>query len=123
MTRLLAAFLLLAAPAHAEEGDARRGEAVFQRCYSCHSVDPAEGSLQGPNLHGVVGRAAGRAEGFEYSEALKAAAGGGLVWTPEAISGFVTNPQAAMPGTAMGFIGLRSAQDRADLLAYLGQQR
>lgn len=123
MTRLLAALLLMAAPAWAEEGDAPRGEAVFQRCYSCHAVDPAEGSLQGPNLHGIVGRAAGAAEGFEYSEALKAAAARGLVWTPEAINQFVADPRAMLPGTAMGFVGLRSAQDRADLLAYLGQQK
>jgi len=25
-----------------EAGDAARGERAFQRCYSCHSVDPNE---------------------------------------------------------------------------------
>lgn len=119
MRRVAVLVLMSVASARAQDGDARRGEAVFQRCYSCHAVDPAEGGLQGPNLHGVVGRAAGAFGGFEYSEALKAARTGGLVWTADAIERFVADPQTAMPGTTMGFVGLRSAQDRADLMAYL----
>ncbi len=31
---------LLASASYSEPGDVARGELVFQRCYSCHSVDP-----------------------------------------------------------------------------------
>lgn len=109
-------------PAGAQDGDPQRGEAVFQRCYSCHAVDPAEVGLQGPNLHGVVGRAAGTLEGFEYSDALRRASRErGLVWTAAEIDRFITGPQQALPGTSMSFMGLKSARDRADVVAFLGQ--
>ena len=61
---LVMAMLAAAAPS---------GEALFQRCYACHSVDPAEQGLPGPNLAGVVGRRAGAQAGFDYSPAMRAA--------------------------------------------------
>ena len=57
--------------AHAD-GDPARGEKVFQYCYSCHSVQPGETNLQGPNLLGIVGRRIASQEGFTYSPALRA---------------------------------------------------
>ena len=55
----------------ASESDAVRGERVFQRCYSCHSVDPHEtAKLQGPNLFQIIGRPAGAVAGFDYSAAM-----------------------------------------------------
>src|SRR3546814_8066494 len=64
------------APADAQGigGDPSRGERVFQRCYACHSVDPAETALEGPNLDGVVGRKAAALSGFDYSDAMIAQA-------------------------------------------------
>jgi cytochrome c len=112
------ALLLAAPPAHAE-GDPARGERVFQRCYSCHSVDPAERNLQGPNLAGVIGRRAGTLDQFEYSDAMVAAGRGGLVWTEAKLDLYVTDPQAMVPGTAMGPVPLNTPADRADLIAYL----
>jgi cytochrome c len=122
-TPCTASLALLAAltpspPAWAE-GDAGRGARVFQRCYSCHSVDPGEKPLQGPNLAGVIGRRAGTLPRFEYSEAMTAAGRGGLVWTEEKLDLYVTDPEAVVPGTAMGPVRLGSPADRADLIAYL----
>lgn len=118
----VAAFALLLAAyagiAHAGEGDPVRGERVFQQCYACHSVQPGEDDLPGPNLAGVVGRAAGRA-GFDYSPALRAAAAGGLVWTREALDAFLRDPKAALAGTSMSYVGLNDARARADVIAYL----
>jgi cytochrome c2 len=40
---------LLASVSYSQQSDVARGEQVFQRCYSCHSVDPKEtAALQGP---------------------------------------------------------------------------
>jgi len=103
----------------AAEGDPARGERVFQRCYACHSVDPSETGLDGPNLHGVVGRPVGAADGFAYSEALQARAADGLVWEEAALDAFLADPQGFLPDNAMGFFGLRDEDARADLIAYL----
>ena len=105
---------------HAQaEGDAARGARVFQRCYSCHSVVAGEQSLQGPNLAGNIGRRAGTLDDFEYSDAMIAAGRNGLVWTEERVDTYVTDPEALVPGTAMGPVRLNNPADRADLIAYL----
>jgi cytochrome c len=109
--------------ARGAEGDAARGERVFQRCFSCHSVAPSEtAQLQGPSLHGVVGRPAATVAGFDYSDAMKAKAAGGLVWTPETLDRFIADPDTFVPGTPMVVLPpLRDEQDRADLIAYLAR--
>lgn len=105
-------------PAHAE-GDAARGQRVFQRCFSCHSVNPEERNLQGPNLAGVMGRRAGTLPQFEYSDAMVAAGRNGLVWSEDSLDTYVRDPQTMVPGTAMGPVRLSNLADRADLIAYL----
>jgi cytochrome c len=119
---LTAAFLAQwpGAASRAAEGDAARGERAFQRCYSCHSVDPGEtAQLPGPSLFRVVGRPAAALPGFEYSDALKAKGAAGLVWTPTALDRYIADPEAFAPGTLMSVPPLRDAQERADLIAYL----
>jgi cytochrome c len=119
---LAVAFVVLVAvqaPPAAAGGDPARGERVFQRCYACHSVDPSETGLEGPNLHGVVGRPAGAIDGFAYSKALRGRATDGLVWDEAALDAFLADPQGFLPGNAMGFFGLRDGDARADLVAHL----
>jgi cytochrome c len=115
------AALLAASIAATAEGDAARGARVFQRCYSCHSVDPNEtAQLQGPSLYGVIGRRAGSVPGFEYSDAMKAKGAAGLIWSADVLSRFIADPDALVPGTPMVVLPpLQDAQDRADLIAYL----
>jgi hypothetical protein len=43
------------------------------------------------------------------------------VWDGVTIDAWLTNPLKALPGTKMAFGGIRDAQDRADLIAYLRQ--
>ncbi|MBC7131799.1 MAG: cytochrome c family protein [Roseovarius sp.] len=97
--------------------DPANGERVFRNCAACHSLEQGENKT-GPYLYGVVGREVGTAQGFGYSGALKAVVD---VWTPEELDAFLENPRSYAPGTTMGFAGLRKAQDRADLIAFLDQ--
>lgn len=109
----------LAAVATAQPSSAAEGRKIFQRCYACHSIDPAETGLEGPNLAGVVGRRAGAVRGFEYSPAMRRAGARGLVWTEAALDGFLADPEAVVPKTEMFIPPLRRAADRAAVIAYL----
>ncbi|MDK1387670.1 Cytochrome c-554 [Ensifer psoraleae] len=100
-------------------GDPAAGEKVFRKCQACHAVGADAKSKTGPALTGVIGRPAGKVEGFSYSPALTKEAEAGLVWTPDKIGEFLTNPKGFLPGTKMSFAGLRKDQERADLIAYL----
>ena len=117
--------LVCLAPAHAAaaaadiggpHGDPVHGKALYQACSGCHSLDEND---VGPKHRGVVGRHAGVVPGYSYSPALK---GSGLVWTPSNLDRWLTNPQALVPGARM-FFSMRDAQSRADVIAYLAQQR
>jgi cytochrome c len=116
---MLAAHALVAVLVTVAGADAGRGERVFQRCYACHSVLPAETTLPGPNLRGVVGRRAGTLPGFRFSNAMVEAGERGLVWSRETLDAYVTDPLALVPGSEMVIPGLRDPQDRADLIDYL----
>ena len=43
----------------------------------------------------------------------------GIVWTPETLEKFITDPQAMVPGNRMPYAGMTIAGDRADLIAFL----
>jgi cytochrome c len=94
--------------------DADKGAKVFNKCKACHKVDSSNGT--GPYLDGVVGRAAGTADGFGYSGAFD---GKVDAWTPEALDMFLKSPKAFAPGTSMGFAGLGKDKDRVNVIAYL----
>jgi cytochrome c len=116
----LAALLLASAPALAQtSGDPAAGEKVFNQCKACHTIEAGKNRV-GPSLHGVVGRPAGSVEGFQYSPAMKSS---GLTWTPEALDKYLTDPKAAVPGNKMAFAGLKKPEDRANVIAYLSQQK
>jgi cytochrome c len=96
------------------DGDAARGEVRFQDCAACHRLDGANNV--GPSLHGIFSRKAGEVADFRYSPAIKRS---GIVWSPEALDKFITDPQALVPGNRMPYAGMASASDRADLIAYI----
>lgn len=103
----------------AGEGDVARGARAFQKCFSCHSVDPAETKLPGPNLAHLFGRRAGTLPGFEYSAFMVAAGNRGLDWSEATLGEFIVDPASFVPGTTMSFPGMADAHERADLIAYL----
>ncbi len=95
------------------------GEGVFKKCRACHQVGEGAVNRSGPQLNGLIGRTIGSVEGFGYSNVFSDANAAGQVWTEDSLSAFLENPKGVMSGTKMSFAGLRSADDRAALLAYL----
>ena len=114
----LAVGLLVAGEtnAFAQDGDPVRGKALYQAGAGCHSLDEND---VGPMHRGVVGRRAGTVKGYVYSPALKAS---GLTWTQDHLDRWLTNPQTLVPGARM-FFSVSDAQKRADIIAYLAQQK
>lgn len=120
MRRFLILVALCLSPiGAAAEGDAERGSKVYKVCAACHMVGPKAKNRVGPSLNGVVSAPAKHAEGFRYSKALNAAAAEGLIWTPDNLDAFLSDPKGFLPKTKMSFRGLREAQQRADVIAYL----
>jgi cytochrome c len=106
----------------AEDGDATRGERIFQYCFSCHSVDPNEQTqLEGPSLYHIIGRPAASRPGFDYSDAMKKRGAEGFKWDAATLNIYIADPQAVVPGTRMSAAPLRDEQARADLIAYLAK--
>jgi len=114
---LLLPLMLFALPAAAQTGNAENGEKIFKRyCMTCHITAAKGPSRQGPTLFGLVGRHSGSVEGFRYSEANKKA---NITWEPGILDKYLTEPRVVVPGTSMAFAGVRKADERADLIAYL----
>jgi cytochrome c len=103
-------------PLSAQAGDASAGKSVFRsQCGICHS--PAEGrNVVGPSLFGVVGRHTASVAGFHYSAGNQSA---NLNWDEATLDKYLDSPKAIVPGTAMSFSGLKDAEKRADVIAYL----
>lgn len=113
---LTVALALASSAAAAQELE--KGERVFKKCQACHALAPGEHTDKGPSLHGIFGRKAGTAEGYAYSEAMKAA---DVVWSEETLDAFLTDAQGVVPGNTMNFSALRKPEDRAAVIAYLRQ--
>jgi nitrite reductase (NO-forming) len=104
-----------ATPAPIAGGDPAAGKLVFRKCQVCHSLDPGKDIL-GPSLAGVVGRKAGAEPNYAYSPAMKSA---NLTWDAKTLDAYLDDPQKAIPGNKMPFPGLKTAQDRLDVIAYV----
>lgn len=94
-------------------GDATRGSVLYQgNCIACHAVDS---NKVGPAHRGVMGRRVGSLAGYQYSQEL---AQSRLRWTPQTLNAWLEDPEQLIKGQRMGF-QVDSAQERADLIAYL----
>lgn len=106
-----------------EEGDAgvsgsiEAGIKVAARtCTVCHSFEKGGKVVYGPNLFDIYGKPAAAIEGYNYSQALKDS---GLIWDDKNLAEFVSNPEQFVKGTKARFPGLKTAKDKADILAYI----
>lgn len=102
--------------ARAYAADAAHGQGLYEsRCGGCRSLDS---NRVGPAHRGVFGRKAGTAPRFNYSPAVKNST---MAWEEKTLDAWLTNPQALIPGQRMNF-RVATAEDRADITAYLRQQ-
>lgn len=95
------------------------GQRSFVKCQACHMLGEKAQRRVGPPLNGVVGRAAGLSDGFNYSSGMKAAAQNGLIWTVEKLEAYLKAPRDVVPATTMGFAGVPNPDERKALIAYL----
>ena len=108
-----------AAQTGTQPGDVAKGQRLFnQQCRSCHTVEKDGASVAGPNLHGLFGRKAGTAAGYEFSEPMKKS---GIVWDEATLAEYIRDPKGKVPDTRMVFNGVKQPAQVADLLAYLKQ--
>lgn len=113
---VLAAAMVAAMPVAASAADAEAGKTVFNKCKACHQIGAGAKNAVGPNLTGVIGRKAGTAEGFAYSEGMKAA---GFTWDDASFLEYIADPKKKVPGNKMVFMGIKDATEAANLLEYL----
>jgi cytochrome c len=102
----------IANPGYAQ--NVEHGKKVFKACAACHATDHA--NRVGPGLGGLIGRKAGSASGFRYSNAMKNSE---IVWDTKILDAYLESPQKVVPGNRMPYAGLKNPTDRADLVAYL----
>ncbi len=114
--RVLLATLLLGsvAPAHpASRAVTEQGSDAYARCIGCHSL---ERNRTGPLHCGLLGRTAGTAAGYNYSDAMAEL---GIVWDRSTLDAFLREPMNFVPGTSMGYAGVADPAIRAAIIDYI----
>jgi cytochrome c len=102
-------------------GDAAGAEEVSpdafnNNCRTCHSWKEGDNRL-GPNLHGIIGRKAGAAQGFAYSSAVKSS---GITWDEASLDKFIANPNGFIPNNNMKpFTGVGDEATRKNIIDFL----
>ena len=92
------------------------GTTLFkQQCATCHTTNLSDPARQGPPLFKIVGRPAGKADGFRYSAGFTEA---NFVWDDARLDAYLANPQATVPGSNMAYRQPK-AETRAAIITYL----
>ena len=86
---LTVSFGAFAGPAAADPVE--DGKKLFARCAACHTLEAGKNKV-GPSLAGVVGRKAGTAPGYKYSDLNHESGEAGLTWTTETIAAYLPDP-------------------------------
>lgn len=92
------------------------GRLSFGQCAVCHTYQEGQAHRVGPNLFGIVGADAGKAEGFNFTKAMRES---GIVWTEESLDAFMEDPQTYVRGNRMAYMGESDAETRANIIAFL----
>ena len=93
--------------------DIAAGKRLYTQCTGCHTFTYHR---TGPKHCGLLGRRAGSDTGFEFTTAMKDS---DIIWTQESLDQFLKAPLDMIPGTSMGFSGIPSPTDRAQLITFL----
>ncbi len=91
------------------------GAKLFKKmCASCHSM--VEGNHKvGPSLYKVMGRTAGSTNFPRY----KALRNSDIVWNPQTIDGWITNPKKFIGKSTAMTVKVRKEQDRKAIIQFL----
>ena len=104
-------ILALLATANVEQG-----QKLAKACAACHAFEKGAPNKVGPALWGVVGAEKGKHAGFSYSSAMASKGG---KWTYADLNHFLWKPKDFVAGTKMTFAGLKKAEERAAVIAWL----
>src|SRR5260221_10628141 len=92
------------------------GAGLFkQKCATCHTTNLSDPVRQGPSLFKIVGRPAGKIDGFHYSAGFAKA---DFVWDEARLDAWLTNPQEMIPGAVMAYRQAKP-ETRAAVITYL----
>ena len=105
----------VAQPMAAAGGDREQGRQVYRKCQACHSLEVGRNGV-GPTLAAILGKKAASEPGYAYSPALRDS---GLTWDIPTLDQYLLDPQKAVPGNKMPFPGLKTENERRDVIAYL----
>ncbi|XP_033361291.1 cytochrome c-1-like [Bombus vosnesenskii] len=98
-------------------GDPVHGKTLFLRmCGMCHTCNKNERHKIGPNLFGIFGKTCGTVSGFKSTDAMRKK---GVVWDENTLNEYLQFPKQFIPGTKMMFNGIKKAEDRRDIIAFL----
>jgi cytochrome c len=101
--------------ARADDAEEAAGREIFNHCVACRALEPGKQGF-GPDLHGVVGRAAASLPTFEYSQALKNSK---IIWTEDNLRKWMSGNDAMIPGTRMRHVSITDKVEQDYLLAFL----
>src|SRR5262245_5464549 len=99
-------------------GDTEQGRQVYRKCQVCHSLEPGKNGI-GPSLAGIIGKKAASVPNYAYSEALRAS---GVTWDVATLDRYLQDPQRLVPGNKMPFPGMRTENERRDVIAYMAAE-
>jgi cytochrome c len=92
------------------------GPTLFeQQCATCHTTNLSDPVRQGPPLFKIVGRPAGKVDGFPYSAGFAKA---DFVWDDARLDAWLTNPEQIIPGAVMAYRQPKP-ETRAAIITYL----
>lgn len=91
-------------------------DASLNQCTVCHSTDASGKASVGPNLRGKYAQSAASDRNFSYSPALSKSE---LTWSETNLDRFLKDPASTVPGTTMGFGGIKDPNERAAIIEAL----
>lgn len=87
-------------------------------CSQCHTFEKGGAHKTGPNLFGILNGTFAHIADFAYSRVFKDKQGKEN-WDVEKMNLYLYKPRDYMKGTKMAFAGIKKAEDRAHVIAYL----